>query len=472
MDLDILSAGEDWQDKLDAAIRASHALVVIMTPEARKSDYVAYEWAFALGAGVRVIPLEFTKTDVSPRLDTLHRLDFTGKVRPWDSLLAEVEKAEKLNPTATLQVGGSAPPAVKRAILGIDSLDADERLSAIRTLAQTDHESARNALVLALKHPVNDVRMAAAAHFPDRSDPRIVAGLVQAFRSRDTRETWFPGSSLADEVAAAGVAAIPELLAAARTASGEERSEIYHALGQIGDRSVTSVLVDVLDDQDANVRLAAVQGLGRIGDPGAASALIARLADDVAEIRRAAATSLGQLKSAQAVSTLKLTLLGDRRDVRSAAARALGQIGERSAVPALLQAMNDSESDVKNDVIAALGELGDPAAVGILRPLLKPDTDGAINEADIAVMAALVRLGDTDSLATIENRLIHFRSGTSPRAVFEALETMGAPGEAVLIRVIKTNTSSLLRRDVARSLERLSTPDALDALKIWRRTHG
>src|SRR5262245_2184814 len=71
MDIDLLRAGDAWQAKLDQAIRASHAAVVIMTPKARRSDYVTYEWAFALGAGVRVIALDYVKKDLHPRLDTL-----------------------------------------------------------------------------------------------------------------------------------------------------------------------------------------------------------------------------------------------------------------------------------------------------------------------------------------------------------------------------------------------------------------
>ena len=94
MDFDILSAGDDWQDKLDLAIRQSAAIVVIMSPEARVSEYVAYEWAFALGAGVRVIPIELRTTPFPPRLNGLHRLDFTGQNRPWDTLLAEVARAK------------------------------------------------------------------------------------------------------------------------------------------------------------------------------------------------------------------------------------------------------------------------------------------------------------------------------------------------------------------------------------------
>jgi hypothetical protein len=37
-DFDILNAGDDWQDPIDDAIRRAHALVVIMTPEARADN--------------------------------------------------------------------------------------------------------------------------------------------------------------------------------------------------------------------------------------------------------------------------------------------------------------------------------------------------------------------------------------------------------------------------------------------------
>jgi len=51
MDVEILNAGDDWRDKLEQAIKDAHMLVVVMTPEAEASKYVAYEWAFALGRG-------------------------------------------------------------------------------------------------------------------------------------------------------------------------------------------------------------------------------------------------------------------------------------------------------------------------------------------------------------------------------------------------------------------------------------
>src|SRR5215831_19481494 len=57
IDNDKLEAGTDWRNDIDQAIRESSALIVIMSPDAKNSQYVTYEWAFALGAEINVIPL-------------------------------------------------------------------------------------------------------------------------------------------------------------------------------------------------------------------------------------------------------------------------------------------------------------------------------------------------------------------------------------------------------------------------------
>src|SRR6266567_3712535 len=64
-----LRAGEDWRTMIDLAIKNSFALIVVMTPEAKASEYVTYEWAFAWGMSIRVIPLMLRKTALHPRLE-------------------------------------------------------------------------------------------------------------------------------------------------------------------------------------------------------------------------------------------------------------------------------------------------------------------------------------------------------------------------------------------------------------------
>src|SRR6266571_9375290 len=61
-----ISTGEEWRTAIDLAIKNAFALIVIMTPEAKVSEYVTYEWAFAWGVGVKVIPIMLKTTPLHP----------------------------------------------------------------------------------------------------------------------------------------------------------------------------------------------------------------------------------------------------------------------------------------------------------------------------------------------------------------------------------------------------------------------
>lgn len=91
-----LRAGEDWRTETDEAIRQASGLIAVMTPSARKSEYVTYEWAFAWGVGVRIIPIVLRPTSLHPRLETLQTLDFTNRAtRPWGDLLTVLDETRR-----------------------------------------------------------------------------------------------------------------------------------------------------------------------------------------------------------------------------------------------------------------------------------------------------------------------------------------------------------------------------------------
>jgi hypothetical protein len=83
-----IKPGDNYQEKIDKAIRNAEALMVVMSPHATRSQYVTYEWAFALGAGVRVIPVIVKKrTTLHPRLATIQHIDLTTRSgSPWVDL--------------------------------------------------------------------------------------------------------------------------------------------------------------------------------------------------------------------------------------------------------------------------------------------------------------------------------------------------------------------------------------------------
>ena len=101
----VLRPGNDWRHEIDEAIRNAFALLVIITPAAKSSEYVTYEWAFALGLGIKVIPVIVKATPLHPRLEFLQHVDFIprrGEDYPWDRLLDGLNHIKTTTGTATV----------------------------------------------------------------------------------------------------------------------------------------------------------------------------------------------------------------------------------------------------------------------------------------------------------------------------------------------------------------------------------
>jgi CheY-like chemotaxis protein len=96
LDQGALRAGAEWRKAIDEGISSSQVVLVVITPQSCKSAYVTYEWAFALGKGVKVIPilLEGNVDDLHPRLAVLQYLDFREpRALPWEGLFKEVKES-------------------------------------------------------------------------------------------------------------------------------------------------------------------------------------------------------------------------------------------------------------------------------------------------------------------------------------------------------------------------------------------
>lgn len=77
-----IKAGEHWIPHIDAQLADTSCLVVIVTKNSMKSLYVTYEWSFALGNALPIIPLLFKDTYdcLHPRLRMIHTPDCTNGV--------------------------------------------------------------------------------------------------------------------------------------------------------------------------------------------------------------------------------------------------------------------------------------------------------------------------------------------------------------------------------------------------------
>jgi HEAT repeat protein len=153
------------------------------------------------------------------------------------------------------------------------------------------------------------------------------------------------------------------------------------------------LLIDALDDPDADRRWHTIDALGASGDQRAVAPLIAALRKDMTERRgfaMAIIPALGRLKDESAVPLL-LEALNNRADdwlAREAAAQALGEIGSAEAAPALIRAA--WMADTRNAAIIALAKIGDPGSVDVLLSAFSEPEDPKVRE---AAAEGLVRIG-------------------------------------------------------------------------------
>lgn len=68
------------------ALRGCRAVIILITPDSTRSQYVAYEWSYALGLGKEIIPILYRSNEIHAKLLDYQYLDFRD-IPKWDDLL-------------------------------------------------------------------------------------------------------------------------------------------------------------------------------------------------------------------------------------------------------------------------------------------------------------------------------------------------------------------------------------------------
>jgi HEAT repeat protein len=410
-------AGEDWHEEVDQAIRDAFALILVLTPEAVSSEYVAYEWALAMGLGKSLIPVLLRDAGLHPRLTRIPALDFR-EARPWDDLIRDLEALAMTQPLALfLTDEGVDPYALGEGAAGDTELVTD--------------------LLDDLRDGKKDTRLGAAARLGEVGDTFV----------------------------------IPALLEALDDSNPAVRAAVAGALGQIGDAAAVTGLLERLDDRHQEVRLSAIWALGVLKDPRAASELARVLDDPAVDLRRAAAEALGSLQGAEEVLPGLLDALHDPdEDVRKAAAWALGQVHDPAAVPGLLDALHGDDLSVRDIVAWSLGEIaGLVEDADLLADVAAGLTVALDDEASSVRTNAAWALGTiqaADAVPRLLEALLDEDTGVRWAAA-EALEEIGEAAVPCLLEILD-ETADERREMAAGVLERIDIPEAQAAARAWR----
>ena len=136
-----------------------------------------------------------------------------------------------------------------------------------------------------------------------------------------------------------GVEAVPALIEILHDENEEVRNFSAVMLGTIGSRQAVYPLIAALRDPDVNVSHAAAEALGKIGDDAALLPLIQLLQEDF-WLQYPAVVAMGEMADDRAVPHL-ISLL-DNELLRQPVITALGKIGHCSALPSLVEILCDN----------------------------------------------------------------------------------------------------------------------------------
>ena len=157
------------------------------------------------------------------------------------------------------------------------------------------------------------------------------------------------------------------------------RDEIIEALVR-NDPATLDLLTSQLSAEDLEVRRSAVVALGRIGDSSATSALVKTLSDEALAID--AANALAQIGDSAAVDGL-LNLIGnDDASIRQAAVSALNSVIEPSMSERIIPLLHDPDPNVRESAVKIAGYFGYPDSAGALLELSR-DTNERVRCAAI-----------------------------------------------------------------------------------------
>jgi HEAT repeat protein len=194
----------------------------------------------------------------------------------------------------------------------------DVRCAAAVALGKLRNPDSVAGLIGALRDTDNDVREAAVLSLGRIADPRAIGPLTLVltdaesvvrraaasalhqinplWQRTDAAREMSPALRLALEsgdlaVRYAATTTLEQLGQAASEIRGHDTATVLTTAVQKQNR-VLAVFVELLNDADSDLRLAAAQSLGHLKDQRATSALIAVLSDDSEPVRRAAAEAL------------------------------------------------------------------------------------------------------------------------------------------------------------------------------------
>ena len=426
-----------------------------------------------------------------------------------------------------VRIGKPAVPELVR-VLPLANRPLSVRIVEVFSRMGCDAQDAVPALIAALRRPniTYIVYPSGGMHLNYHSNVSLalakigsaaVPELIEALSDVNKNTRYYAASTL-EALASEAQASVPALISVLDDENDKVREAAASALGTMGDdpfkydsfkirqdtyrlmfeddpesavwqgdhpaQAAVPSLIQMLEDENDYVRIAAASTLGKIGDATAVPALMATLKHRTRRVSNAASKALGQIgapaKAAVPVLIRMLELetptylIDDRR---IAIIEGLGGIGTPAVVPVLIEALNDEWDLIRRAAVIQLRRIDKPVdeIVPLLLKMLADSDPGVRLESS----KGLYKIGEPAIPCLIE-ALSHESPVVGKWAAY-ALAAMGSvaqPAVPALKQALRvalkdkdTSVSLGVFQALTTALREIGTPEALEAIEEFEKSH-
>lgn len=269
-------------------------------------------------------------------------------------------------------------PAVESVINACDHENPQTRLEALRTLLMISPTSEVfvKQCIKALEDPDSQVRGMAIFGLKRSGDTAAVEPLIKALNDEEERNRREAASALADFKNPRAIDALIEVL---KNDTTYARSSASYALSKIGAPAVEPLL-GLLDEEDRDIKIYAINSLGRIGDPQALKPLSKFLKHKDTRIRKSLVYALDGIDHPKCLKLLHNALNDEEYMVWYEACKVLAHKRDPSSVKPLVRTIGRTgESGYfcgnvePGGASYALTKIGEPALKKLIKALNSND---------------------------------------------------------------------------------------------------
>lgn len=289
--------------------------------------------------------------------------------------------------------------------------------------------------------------------------PQVVETLIEVLKTSHSEELNSMAVSVLATLGSTAVHVIEELL-------HEDSTRLFatQALGQIRRSQTVPLLMQVVNDSDAQVRAIAIEALSSFHSPEITALLITALKDVAAPVRIAAVSGLGFCEGRDLVKHLRPLLFDLNLEVCRQAAIALGRLATPEAATALYEALKSEymPENLAIDLVRALGWMPIVDALIYLECVFMTTSDEGIQ---LEIVQTLGRVGENlRSQATAILLACPTRTPTVRQAVALSLGQLGDPNAIDPLIAMLADADEGVRLHVISALKTLDAEVAYQKL--------